>query len=106
MGKKKNVFWDKSIQYLRILQILFDYWLSEEHELFVEVDMTFLHVNGEWQKKNITWFNPNYERLKRKGESPYHELTREELMNPPKIEIPFLDDLKSGRIRKVKKEND
>lgn len=91
-------FWHNTVQYLRILQILFDYWLSEENELYVEVEMTFVHSGGEWQKKRITWFNPLFERVEKEGESDLQLLTLDQIMDPPKIEIPYLDDIKNGMI--------
>jgi hypothetical protein len=56
--------WEDSPQYQRILEILTDYWTSEPDEAYVEVDMKFVHANGEWQSKTICWFNPNMERKK------------------------------------------
>lgn len=51
--------WEDSPQYQRILEILTDYWTSEPDEAYVEVDMKFVHANGEWQSKTICWFNPD-----------------------------------------------
>lgn len=56
--------WKKSPHYRRILEILEDYWGDEPDEAWVEIDMKFVHANGEWQQKNITWFNPNMDRDK------------------------------------------
>ena len=47
-------------EYVRILEILRDYWLTEKEELEVEVIMKFKHANGETQEKCVTWHNPNY----------------------------------------------
>ena len=55
--KDKN--WKNTVQYQRIVEILEDYWTSEPNEALVEIDMKFVHANGEWQSKTICWFNPN-----------------------------------------------
>ena len=60
----KTTDWKKSPHYRRILEILEDYWGDEPDEAWVEIDMKFVHANGEWQQKNITWFNPNMDRDK------------------------------------------
>lgn len=54
-------FWEKSIQYQRIIEILHDYWLTEPSEFRVRVHMDFIKANGETQTKEIWWQNPNYE---------------------------------------------
>lgn len=54
-------YWDKSYEYLRIMEILDDYWLTEPEEKEVSVEMHFLKANGERQDKLITWCNPNME---------------------------------------------
>ena len=106
MGKKKEKLpWSDSWQCQRIQEILKDYWLSEPDELYVGVDMTFLKANGEWQKKHIVWFNPNYKRKRDPGESIFSTITAEDIKHPPKIEIPFLDDLKNGKIVKALKDD-
>lgn len=51
--------WEDSPQYQRILEILTDYWTSEPDEAWVEIDMKFVHENGEWQSKTICWRNPD-----------------------------------------------
>lgn len=93
--------WKNSYHYQRILQLLDAYWLSEPDELYVEVEMTFLKANGEWQKKVITWFNPNYEVA---GEHHMPEpVDLEELAeNVPDEEdfIPYLRKLRHGEITK------
>ena len=50
--------WKYCYEYKRILDILNDYWLTEPNEDVVEVDMRFLHSNGESQAKSIIWRNP------------------------------------------------
>ena len=49
--------WKYCYEYKRILDILNDYWLTEPNEDVVEVDMRFLHSNGESQAKSIIWRN-------------------------------------------------
>lgn len=53
--------WKKSYPYIRIQEILDDYWLSEPDELKVRVRMDFIKADGQTQSKCITWVNPNYE---------------------------------------------
>lgn len=53
-------YWKDSLYYKRILEILNDYWLTEEEEFRVRVQMDFIKANGETQSKCITWQNPNY----------------------------------------------
>ncbi len=48
------------IEYERILEILYEYWLSEPDELVVRVRMDFLKADGQCQKKEIWWNNPRY----------------------------------------------
>lgn len=48
-------------EYQRILEILDDYWLSEQDEYSVDVDMHFVHGNGEEQFKHIRWINDQLE---------------------------------------------
>ena len=57
-------YWQDSIQYKRILEILDDYWLTQSDEDFVEVNFFFKRGN-ESQFKTIIWQNPNN---KQKGE--------------------------------------
>lgn len=52
--------WKESYPYIRIQEILDDYWLSEPDELKVRVRMDFIKADGQTQSKCITWFNPNY----------------------------------------------
>ena len=52
--------WEKTVQYQRIMEILYDYWLSEPEEEEVYVRMLFLKSNGEYQGKVIRWKNPKY----------------------------------------------
>lgn len=53
-------YWNDENKYKRILEILSDYWLSEENEEYVEVQMYFRHRDGQEQEKRITWRNPNF----------------------------------------------
>ena len=53
--------WENDIRYLRILEILNDYWITEPDEFRVRVRMDFIKANGETQSKDIWWQNPNYE---------------------------------------------
>lgn len=46
------------MKYIRILEILDDYWGSEPDEAWVRIDMKFLKDNGEQQEKRIIWANP------------------------------------------------
>ena len=57
-GIKKH--WDKTYQYLRILEILEDYWLNVKDEEYVAVCMYFKKHDGQQQVKQIRWRNPNY----------------------------------------------
>lgn len=52
-------YWQKEYEYKRILEILDDYWLTAKDEARVMCEMHFLKSNGEFQKKQITWVNPN-----------------------------------------------
>ena len=52
--------WKSTPEYKRIIEILYDYWLSEPEEFRVRVSMDFIHANGETQSKRIVWQNPNY----------------------------------------------
>lgn len=47
----------QSPQYIRILEILDDYWLSEPDEEMVEVKMYFRKADGQEQAKRIVWRN-------------------------------------------------
>ncbi len=51
MSKK---YWINSWEYRRIMQILEDYWLTEEHEDLVDIRMLFIKGN-EYQTKQIRW---------------------------------------------------
>lgn len=50
---------ERSPEYLRILEVLRDYWLEEPDEAEVRVEMSFLKANGETQEKRIVWRNKN-----------------------------------------------
>ena len=52
-------YWNKSYEFLRIMEILNDYWLTEKDEKMVEVKMHFEKADGQFQDKLITWYNPN-----------------------------------------------
>ena len=52
--------WTNSYEYIRILEILEDYWTTQPDELKVRVRMDFVKANGEYQQKEIVWHNPNY----------------------------------------------
>ena len=82
-----------------ILRHLEEYWLTEPDELFVSVEMKFVKANGEYQMKYVNWFNPNYEV---DDGDPIVKTpdTYPELIDP---EVPYLDDIKNGRIVKVNK---
>jgi hypothetical protein len=47
-------FWDKTIEYNRIMEIMEDYWLTEPEEDFVQVKMAFIK-GSEFQTKRIAW---------------------------------------------------
>lgn len=56
----KDIFeygWGRCYEFRRILQILWDYWISEKDEEFVYVEMYFRQKNGMEQGKRITWVN-------------------------------------------------
>ena len=55
MSKK---YWTDSWQYKRIMQILEDYWLTEEHEDLVDIRMLFIK-GEEYQAKQIRWTRPD-----------------------------------------------
>ena len=55
-----KLYWDKTYEYQRILEILEDYWTSEADEEAVIVKMRFKKHNGEYQAKSIRWKNPRY----------------------------------------------
>lgn len=55
-----NTVWGRDCKYLRIMEILNDYWLTEPDELKVRVRMDFVKANGEIQSKCLLWTNPNY----------------------------------------------
>ena len=55
MSKK---YWTDSWQYKRIMQILEDYWLTEEHEDLVDIRMLFIK-GEEYQTKQIRWTRPD-----------------------------------------------
>lgn len=55
MSKK---YWTGSWQYKRIMQILEDYWLTEEHEDLVDIRMLFIK-GKEYQTKQIRWIRPD-----------------------------------------------
>ena len=52
-------YWENEWQYQRILEILDDYWITEKDEARVMCEMHFLKSNGEFQKKQLIWVNPN-----------------------------------------------
>lgn len=54
MSKK---YWINSWEYRRIMQILEDYWLTEEHEDLVDIRMIFIK-GKEHQEKHIRWRRP------------------------------------------------
>lgn len=72
----------------------------------MKADLTFLKANGEYQKKSIGWFNPDYEVIRTEEEE--RKLLEDSiipldvLLNPPKPEdfIPYLKQLREGKIRK------
>lgn len=53
-------YWKNEPHYKRILEIMYDYWLTEKDEFRVRVSLDFIKANGETQTKQITWQNPNY----------------------------------------------
>lgn len=57
-GLRKS--WKDTWEYLRVLEILNDYWLTEKDEFRVRIQMDFIKANGETQEKCIQWENPNY----------------------------------------------
>ena len=56
-GRKK--WWKDTWQYQRLLEILDDYWLSEQTEAMVVVQMAFVREDGATQEKIIRWRNRN-----------------------------------------------
>lgn len=60
MRNTKKRYWKDDYRYLRILEILEAYWITEPEEKEVVVDMHFLNANGETQDKHIVWKNPKY----------------------------------------------
>lgn len=63
--------WQNCNEYLRILEILDDYWISNPDEAEVRVEMYFRHGNGETQAKRIVWKNPNMRTTKRNTNSSH-----------------------------------
>lgn len=57
-----KLFWDKTYEYQRILEILRDYWTSEEDEAAVIVDMRFKKRDGQYQEKKVKWKHPEVEK--------------------------------------------
>lgn len=53
-------YWDDTHEYMRILESLDAYWLTEKDEKFVCVTMYFEHADGQYQEKTIRWTNPKY----------------------------------------------
>lgn len=51
--------WKSCYEYKRVLEILSEYWGTEPDEDVVMITMKFLKSNGESQRKDIVWFNPN-----------------------------------------------
>lgn len=101
---KRKLYWKNSLRYQMMLRHLEEYWLTEPDELFVSVEMTFVKADGQWQAKYVDWFNPNYERIRKPGESVLPDsIPLDMMMDPPEIKIPYLDDIEKGRIRKKKK---
>ena len=84
------------------------YWLDEPDELYVRVDLTFLNANGEYQQKSIRWFNPEYEVIREQQQEGLETITLEELMKrpykPAEERIPYLKEIKAGKIRRKKKQ--
>ena len=62
MPTAEETVWGDTWQYERILQILHDYWLANEDELFVKVKMEFVKANGQTQTKCIKWIHPDARR--------------------------------------------
>ena len=56
--------WKDCYEYRRILEILYDYWISESDEEKVQVYMLFKHKSGERQQKIIQWKNPDLRKQK------------------------------------------
>jgi len=73
--------WHNSNEYLRILEILDDYWLSNPDEAEVRVEMYFRHENGETQAKRIIWRNPNL-RTAKSNTSSTHIIKLSEVKRP------------------------
>lgn len=61
MATNTGTNWRESSEFLRIMEILEDYWTTQADELRVRVTMDFVKANGETQQKQIIWRNPNYE---------------------------------------------
>ena len=69
----KNIFnygWGKCYDFRRVLQILWDYWISEKDEEYVYIEMHFRHKNGMEQEKVIQWINPNVENSDKYNKPP------------------------------------
>lgn len=56
---KRKTYWMDSAIYKRLMEILEVYWLENEDEETVEIDLYFRKANGEEQCKKLRWRNPN-----------------------------------------------
>lgn len=52
-------FWKQEPIYIRLQEILSDYWLTQKDEALVRIELHFVHRNGNKQCKWLTWFNPD-----------------------------------------------
>lgn len=68
--------WTDSWQYKRLMEVIEEYWLTQPEEARVEVDLHFLHQNGETQEKHIIWINPNLNELSERAKATRNEYFR------------------------------
>ena len=90
-------YWDHSREYERILEILDDYWTTQKDEAVVDIDMKFVHKNGECQMKHIRWRHPDI--LKEQDETS-GLIKATSLANAKERPNPFTDLLKEAGILK------
>lgn len=58
-----------SAAYQRIMDILYDYWLSVPDEEYVQINMYFRKADGQEQEKKIVWASPECQ--KKDTSSPF-----------------------------------
>lgn len=52
-------YWQNDPVYKRLLEVIDEYWLKNEDEEEVQIDMVFRHKNGMEQRKHLWWRNPD-----------------------------------------------